>query len=302
MLTVDETAEKIASMEIRGALDIAISALIAIRAVVDAGGSLEEVISSGEKLKASRPTAVSLPNAVNYAVHITEKHKDEDASTFKTNVSKEIQDFIEQQENALEKIAEIGAKLIEDGDVLMTHCNSDTVANIFKKAWSTGKRFTVIATETRPRHQGYITSKTLTDAGIPVTLIVDSAVYYTMKKLDVDKVFVGADTVYANGDVINKIGTMQVALCAKNEGKDFIVATESIKFSPESLMGEISVIEERDPKEVAELEGVKIFNPAFDTTPKEYVNMIITEYGIIPPEAAYNLLKEKFGWRLSRGK
>ena len=119
---------------------------------------------------------------------------------------------------------------------------------------------------------------------------------------DVDKVFVGADTVCANGDVINKIGTMQVALCAKSEGQDFIVATESIKFSAGSVMGGISTIEERDASEVADLPGIEIFNPAFDVTPKEYVNMIITEYGIIPPEAAYHLIKERFGWMLSEGK
>ncbi|MFH1403003.1 MAG: ribose 1,5-bisphosphate isomerase [Candidatus Altiarchaeota archaeon] len=299
MGSVDETARKISSMEVRGALDIAIAALKALETVVDGGGRLKELEAAGEKLKKARPTAVSLPNAVNYVIYLAKKHEPDDGKAFKSAMTREIHDFIIRQENSLEKIAEIGSKLIEEGDVLMTHCNSDTVAHIFKRAWRDGKKFRVIATETRPRYQGYITSRDLASAGIPVTLIVDSAVYHTIKKLDVDKVFVGADTVYANGDVVNKIGTMQVALCAKSEGKDFIVATESIKFSPESIMGGVSVIEERDPKEVAEIEGVRVFNPAFDVTPKEYVNMIITEYGIIPPEAAYSLLKERFGWSLT---
>jgi ribose 1,5-bisphosphate isomerase len=122
-----------------------------------------------------------------------------------------------------------------------------------------------------------------------------------MKKLKVDKVIVGADTICANGDLINKIGTSQVAICANEMNVKFIAAAESIKFSPESVEGILVKIEERDPSEITtELSNVRKINPAFDVTDAKYVDVIITEFGVIPPQAAYSLLKEKFGWRLEK--
>jgi len=134
-------------------------------------------------------------------------------------------------------------------------------------------------------------------------MIVDSAAHLMMKKLGVDKVFVGADTICANGDLLNKIGTSQVALCARELNIDFIVAAESIKFSPQSLLGSIVPIEERDPSEVLEkgvIKKLRIRNPAFDITDVSYISMMVTEYGVIPPQAVYNILREKFGWELMK--
>jgi len=304
-MTVNKTARDIKDMRIRGALDIAIAAARAMKKELDGKSTIpiiKNLKKSGKTLKAARPTAVSLPNAVDYVLYLAEKNKKLDAVEFRKAMSDEIQKFIDDQERALERIAEIGANLIDSKDVILTHCNSDTVVALFERAWKEGKKFKVICTETRPRFQGHLTARALAKAGIPVTLVVDSAARLMMKEFKVDKVIVGGDTVRANGDLINKIGTSQIAIAARELDIDFIAAVESIKFSPRSVGGELVKIEYRDTKEVikpGKIRGIKVLNPAFDITPAEMIDMLITEEGVIPPQGAYHLLREKFGWELS---
>ncbi|MBN2250898.1 MAG: ribose 1,5-bisphosphate isomerase [Candidatus Altiarchaeota archaeon] len=307
MSGLEETVEDIKSMKVRGALDIAVASVKAMEKVLgeDAEDTEElagKLRAAGELLKSSRPTAVSLPNAINYIMYLAGKNKGLAINEFRDRISAGIKKFLEEQEKAIDRIAEIGANLMESGDVILTHCNSDTVVHILKKAWKDGKKISVVCTESRPRYQGHLTAEELSSSGIPVTLIIDSAVHLAMKKLKVDKVLVGADTVCANGDLINKIGTSQIALCAREQDIDFIVATESLKFSPESVMGSVVQIEERDASEVvdpARFRGVQVMNPAFDATDSEYISMIVTECGVMPPQASYHLLKDKFGWELN---
>ena len=306
MESLERTVLDIKTMRVRGALDIAIAAVKALSDVAqsdakDTKDMIKKLSAAGKKLKGARPTAVSLPNSVNSILYLAEKHKDLPLSEFRGKMAYETEKFVSEQEKALLTIAEIGANLIEDGDVILTHCNSDTVVEILKKAWDCGKRIEVICTESRPRYQGHLTAKALTSHGIPTTLIVDSAVHLMMKALHVDKIFVGADTLCANGDLINKIGTSQVALCARELNVDFIVATESIKFSPQSMLGSIVKIEERDASEVLEqgkIKKLKVCNPSFDITDVSHISMIVTEYGVIPPQAVYHILKEKYGREL----
>lgn len=300
MSEVDIVAEKIESMKVRGARDIAIAAAEALQGVIDAGGKMTELEAAGEKLKVARPSAISLPNAVNYVLYLADGNKALPDDEFKDKTLKEIDDFLKQVTNSVLKIAEIGAEIVKDGDVILTHCNSDTAVSIIKKAWDQGKKISVVATEARPRHQGYITAKQCSEHGIPTTLIIDSAVHWAIKEFGIDKVIVGADTICANGDVINKVGTANIGLCAKESDVDFFVAADSLKFSAQSLMGKTVNIEERDTSEITELAGVTIRNPGFDITEAEYIDAIITEDGVMPPQAAYHLLKEKYGWELSK--
>ncbi|MBN2517276.1 MAG: ribose 1,5-bisphosphate isomerase [Candidatus Altiarchaeota archaeon] len=294
------TAQDIKSMKTRGALKIAIAAAKSLRDYSDgySGGQdkfLKDLERNGRILKNSRPTAVSLPNAVNYVIYMAKNTPDR-----KELVGK-IDDFMDEQRGALERIAEIGSKRIEEGDTILTHCNSMTALETIRAAWDSGKKITVVATETRPRHQGYLTSKYMAKHRIPVTLIIDSAVRFAMRKLDVDKVLIGADTVCANGAVINKIGTSQVALVAKESNVPVMCACETIKFSPETMLGELVEIEDRDHREIrGPIRGVKMLNPAFDFTPPEYVDVIVTEDGIISPYMAYEVLRDKFSWDLKK--
>jgi ribose 1,5-bisphosphate isomerase len=207
-------------------------------------------------------------------------------------------EFIRASNDAVKRIGEIGARRISDGDVIMTHCNSGCALSVIKTAFKQGKRIEVYVTESRPFMQGLITARDLLKTGIPTTLIVDSAVRHFIR--DIDKVIVGADSIAANGAVVNKIGTSQLALAAHESRVLFFVAAESYKFHPGTLVGRLVEIEERDPNEIVNpkrFPGIRVRNPAFDVTPPEYIDLIITERGIIPPSAAYTLLQEHFEWR-----
>jgi len=303
---VREIAEKIAKMEIRGAGKIARSAAKALQnyAEVTKAKTPEEFVKdlkkAGSILISSRPTAVSLPNAVQFIIYRV-KHAKGDVEFLKELTITTANEFIKKSEKAVEKIGEIGAKRITDGDTLLTHCNSKAALSVIKTAWEQGKEIKVFATESRPRFQGHITVKELSSLGIPTTLIVDSAVRAFMKKID--KIVVGADSIAANGAVVNKIGTSQIALAAHEARVLFFVAAETYKFHPQTLVGELVKIEERNPEEVADPEEfpeVRILNPAFDITPPEYIDLIITEIGVVPPQASILIIKEEFGWAIGK--
>jgi ribose 1,5-bisphosphate isomerase len=184
----------------------------------------------------------------------------------------------------------------------MTHCNSSAAISILAEAHAQGKDINLIATESRPRRQGLLTIKQLDKLGISATLIVDSAVRFFMK--DVDLVIMGADAVTVNGSVINKIGTSQLALAAHEARTNVIIAAETYKFSPRSILGELVEIEERTSDEVIsrekldEFSNVRVRNPAFDVTPREYIDLICTEVGAFPPEMAYIIIKDFLGWEI----
>jgi ribose 1,5-bisphosphate isomerase len=291
-------------MEIRGAGRIASAAATAIRDYVknlDAEtiqGFDDKVQKAAKTLVNTRPTAVSLPNAVWMSVKHSRTNVDDAREEIINNANR----FINQADNALENIGKIGSKRIQDGDVVMTHCNSHAALSAITTAFEQGKNISVITTESRPRKQGLLNIKHLNDYNIPTTYIVDSAVRSCMK--DVDKVIVGADAISVNGALINKIGTSQLALAAHESRVNLLVAAETYKFSPSTIQGEMIEIEDRptdeviNPDELRDLPYVEVKNPAFDVTPAEYIDLIITDAGVIPPSMAYFIIKEYLGWEL----
>lgn len=296
-------AEDIRSMRIRGAGRIARAAAMALREAARSyrGNDLADfrgyMWRVSKILLSTRPTAVSLPNAVAYVM----KHLTEDLRGVAEAVDALVRaadEFIAYSEGAVRLIAEIGARILSTGDTVLTHCNSSATTSILLKAWEQGKAVKVIATETRPRFQGHITARELASRGVPVILIPDSAVAAAMKRSDV--VMVGADAITSNGALINKVGTSQVALAARAHSVPFYVAAETYKFSPHTLVGEPVEIEERDPSEILSPlpEGIEIRNPAFDATPPEYIYAIITELGIISPEMALLIISDHLGHRI----
>jgi ribose 1,5-bisphosphate isomerase len=305
---IEEVARRIETMEIRGAALIAQTAVTCLKSIAQRSRAKEtnqlikELDIAAKRLLATRPTAVSLPNAIRYVMYrvLQAEERGEDVEGLRETAIRASDEFIKNAKEAIGKIAEIGARRISDGDVIMTHCHSTAVVAILTAAKAMGKRISVYATETRPLYQGRLTAEQLLRNGIPVTLIVDSASRYFMKR--VDKVLVGADAVAANGAVVNKIGTSMVALAAHEARTLFFVAAETFKFSPETIIGELIKIEERPreevlPPEVAikELREVEVRNPAFDVTPPDYIDLIITERGIIPPQAALTVIQQELG-------
>jgi ribose 1,5-bisphosphate isomerase len=299
-----ETAEKIKNMEIRGAGRIARAAAEALRAeairskVSITSAFTDEMERAAALLVSTRPTAVSLPNAVHMVMADLDRAKTVDEA--RAGVVKRADEFIQSSQHAVEKIAEFGARHIRDGDTILTHCNSEVALGCIIEAHRSGKEIEVFATEVRPRNQGLITLRTLNDAGIKTNFIVDSAVRTFIH--DIDLVIVGADAVTVNGAVVNKIGTSQVAHSAHEARVNVLVAAETYKFAPRTIIGEQIQIEERAagevlPDEIARtLPHVTVRNPAFDVTPAEYIDMIVTEQGAIPPQMAYVIIKEYLGW------
>ncbi len=298
---VAETAEKIRTMEIRGAGRIARAGAQALGdfAVSYDGetldGFLSDLSDAKRTLLDSRPTAVSLWNGVHATVRGAQ-----DASTLedaKDLVVRNAAEFCRRSEMAVEEIARIGARRIQDGDTILTHCNSSAALGTIIEAHRQGKRIKVYATESRPWRQGILTVNALADAGVDVTLIIDSAVRAVMMK--VDKVFVGADTITSQGALINKVGTSQLALAAHEARVQLYVCAETYKFSPMTLFGDTVTIEERDVSEVVRpgevRDSVKIFNPVFDSTPAAYIDAIITELGMMSPGSVYGVLVDQLG-------
>ena len=308
-------AKAIKDMEIRGAPAIGVAAAfgMALAAIWSKAETVEKLVKELEKakrvLESTRPTAYNLFWALN---RIWQKVKEgvqkgvsvEELKHIVVEEAKKI--YIEDIETN-RKIGEIGAKLVEDGDTILTHCNAGALATagfgtalaVIRYAVAEGKRIRVIVTETRPLLQGArLTVWELVKEGIDVTLITDNMVGYIMSKGIVSKVIVGADRITRDGYVANKIGTYTIAVVAARHRVPFYVAAPSSTFDL-SLEGPSIPIEERDPDEVRTVLGkltitvptVKVYNPAFDIIPPDLVTAIITEKGIITPPYARNIEK-----------
>jgi len=161
-----------------------------------------------------------------------------------------------------------------------------------------GKRIEVVATETRPKLQGArLTAFELKQDKIPVTLITDTMVGHVMQNRMVSKVIVGADRILATGHVINKIGTLAVAILANHFRIPFYAAAPHSSFDLKAMPDQV-VIEERDPREIAFVgdyriapKGVQTLNPAFDITEPELITGIITNLGVIHQPLEENIMR-----------
>lgn len=285
------TVEDIRAMRVRGAAPIACAAAKALAAhTAAAAGDLAAVRAAtregAAQLAASRPTAVSLRHGLAPVVAAVAEAPHAEAA--RHAALEAARRFVADVKAGEQAIAKAGAAAIEHGERILTHCHSSTVVAILAKAHADGKGIQVYSTETRPFGQGLTTTRWLREAGVPTTLIVDSAALHVMRTESIDRVLVGADTVTRDGSLFNKVGTSQVALGAKSQDIPFWCAAAWIKFSsdaPESV-----VVEERDAAEVvapAQLPpGARIRNPVFDRTPPEHIRGFVTEHGLKTPSEA----------------
>jgi eIF-2B alpha/beta/delta-like uncharacterized protein len=279
-MDVSKVAEKIQSMKVQGAKEIALYSLKFLRKFCKKYGFGLKFEVAAMILERARPTAVVLHNCLEILKN-------------KRSV-KTIDYLIKRLETSTKKLAKIGSRLVVNGYKIMTHCHSGEALAVLKKAWKEGKRFRVYATITEPLEQGVKTAKELSKMGIPVTLITDNAVGYFMK--DVDCVIVGTDAIRVvepNG-VVNKIGTKNLALAAAREKKPFIVVGNTLKIDKREKF----VIEERPPQEILEeisskinMKKIKVRNPAFDLVEFDLVSYLVNEKGIFTPKE----FMKKFG-------
>ncbi|GAB3667470.1 ribose 1,5-bisphosphate isomerase [Halopiger thermotolerans] len=323
---VAETADDIAEMHIRGAATIADAAAAALATQAERSEAetpaafREQLRAAARTLYETRPTAVSLPNALRYVLRGMEG---ETVSELRASTTARAAEFRDDLEQAQATLGEIGANRLRDGDVVMTHCHSTDALSCIEAALEDGKHVEAIVKETRPRKQGHITARQLRELGVPVTLIVDNAARRYLD--DADHVLVGADSIAADGSVINKIGTSGLAVNARERGVPVMVAAQTIKLHPDTMTGHTVAIEMRDEQEVlsederAEIvaaadsatdaadssrdpnaerprdDGLTVENPAFDVTPPRHVDAIVTERGQFPPESIVTLMRELFG-------
>jgi methylthioribose-1-phosphate isomerase len=303
-----EVADAIKKLVVRGAPAIGVTAAfgLALAAQSSKAKTLTELMTDLDTafkvLRETRPTAVNLFWALERVMGKAKRAKT--VGDVKKVVLEEARKMSEEDIKANRQMGSNGAALFKDGDVVLTHCNAGSLATVaygtalgvIRAARESGKRLSVIATETRPVMQGSrLTAFELQHDGVDVSLIPDTAVGHMMSRGAIKRVIVGADRVLRTGHVFNKIGTYQVAILANKHKVPFYVAAPLSTFDFESSPEDV-VIEERSVDEVVKVgkkriapKGVRIFNPAFDMTPPELITGIITERGVLKPPFEKNL-------------
>ncbi|MDQ6418308.1 S-methyl-5-thioribose-1-phosphate isomerase [Paenibacillus sp. LHD-117] len=313
LTTSEDVWEAIRHLKVRGAPAIGIAAAYGVvlgsahATTIEAW--LAAVKKEAEYLATSRPTAVNLFWALDRmkaaAAVIADRGLSVEAA--QEALTEEAIAIQSEDEETNRLIGEHALTLFEDDMGVLTHCNAGGLATAkygtalapFYLAKERGMSIRVFADETRPVLQGArLTAFELQQAGVDVTLICDNMAGHVMSKGWVNAVIVGTDRVAANGDVANKIGTYSVAVLAKAHGIPFYVACPLSTIDLQTPTGAEIPIEERNAEEVTEgfgkrtaPQGVKVYNPAFDITPHEYVTAIITEKGIVEAPFEENLRK-----------
>lgn len=309
--TLDEMVKAIRSMAIRGAPALAVAGaygmvLAALKAT--RGNVRNQSRLASELLIASRPTAVNLAWGVKRMLKIVNDESISDADLAAKLLS-EAHFMAEEDVKVNRRLAENGASLINDGDTIIHHCNTGSLAVVdwgtalgaIRFAHEQGKRIHLLVDETRPRLQGArLTAWECQQYGIPYEIITDNAAGYFLRSGKINKVFFGADRVAANGDVVNKVGTYMLSLAAHANRVPVYSVFPLSTLDLSIPNGDQIPIEERDGDEVLGIEfhgepvaplGAKARNPAFDITPNHLITSLVTEAGIITPPFAQNLVR-----------
>lgn len=284
--TVDEIAGAISTLAVRGAPCIGVFAAYGVALLRRTIGDDDAFARAAERVRSARPTAVNLAWAV-------------DRVLAASDMLEEARRIHREQEEVDAAIARHGAALVPHGARVLTHCHTGALATgaggtalgIITEAQRAGKNPTVFVCETRPLLQGSrLTEVELHEAGVECVLHVDGAAAAVMAREGVDLVLVGADRVVANGDTANKIGTYALAVLASHHGIPFYVAAPRSSFDVAIANGASIPVEERPAREVTALGGAevarsqaRVFNPAFDVTPRHLITAFVTEYGLLRP-------------------
>lgn len=303
LTTWEEGATAIQEMWVRGAPLIGVTAAFSLWLAARKGDSLEE---AAEGLLATRPTAVNLKWAIDRQLSHIEGLE---GALIAEALLRGAQEMAEADVRTNRQIGENGLGLIrkvhdrtQEPVQIMTHCNAGWLATVdygtatapIYLAHEQGIPMHIWVSETRPRNQGFsITAWEMAAAGIPYTLVVDSACGHIMQSGQVDLVLVGTDRTASNGDVGNKIGTYLKALAALSNNVPFYVCAPTSSIDMSAKSGADIPIEERSPDEVIRAGGEAdgkllapknspVYNPGFDITPAAWVTGLITEKAIVP--------------------
>ncbi|MFX1365537.1 MAG: translation initiation factor eIF-2B [Promethearchaeota archaeon] len=287
-----DDAQKIISLEIQGASNVAMSAIEFLSnyakrlKCTNIETCFKKLYEAQSILMDARPTEPAMKNGLKFIMNKMEQEKDSIIFQYISDIIDKYKNlYFDMLQNSKRKIAEIGSRRIPSSSQkfnVMTHCHSSLVTGILLEAKKQDKNFKVINTETQPLLQGRKTAKILLDAGIEVIHVVDSAMRWAVKHYQVDLILIGADSITSEGTIINKIGSRLLALVAHEEHVPFYVASPLLKYNPETNLGILETIEMRNPQEIWKdpPEGINIINPAFETVSRRYIDGLITEAGI----------------------
>lgn len=316
LTTVEQVADGIRDMVVRGAPAIGISAaygmtLAALASREEGEAYARHMQRAGDVLRRARPTAVNLGWAVDLVLEHVRKHADAAPADRVQQVAQLARRIHVADVEACKTMGRFGAEHVPDGATILTHCNAGALATggygtalgVVRGARDAGKKVRVLADETRPYLQGVrLTAWELHRDGIPVEVIADNMAAYFFHRGEIDLVVVGSDRIARNGDVANKIGTYGVACLAKQHERPFYVAAPFSTVDLACPDGAHIPIEQRDPNELTKIagkqfapDGVGARYPAFDVTPSRLVTAIFTERGTVSPvgEAAVVALGDK---------
>lgn len=296
MKGVKKTAKNIKKLKIQGAAHIAEAAFKALSKLAknskakNTKAYFKELEKAKKILIKSRPTEPAMRNSLNYLMNNLKDY--DDLKEIKKTARKIYRPFLKELKHERKDLAIYGSKMIESKFKVFTHCHSSTVINLLKQARKR-RSFEVFNTETRPLYQGRKTSKELALANIKVTHFVDNAASQFIK--DCDILLLGADAVFADGRVVNKVGSLILTQLAHQYDIPVYICTTTWKFSPESILGKKETIEERDPKEVWHKipKHITVRNPAFDLIPPDHITGVICEFGVFTVDNFIRLVKEK---------
>ncbi len=288
---------------------LALSWRLAMTRVNDTASMLARFQADRQQLAATRPTAVNLFWALDRVGAVAEQLQANGSSAeeIATALLVEAQAVLDEDVAMCRALGMHGQELLPDYSTILTHCNAGglatggygTAVGVVFAAKEAGKNISVFADETRPLLQGArLTAWELHNQGIEVTVLCDSAAASLLQQGRIDAVITGADRIAANGDAANKIGTYPLAVMANRHGVPFYVAAPGSTFDAATETGKDIAIELRDPVEVHEYhggratpDGVGAWNPAFDVTPNDLIDAIITEKGVVRPPFRENLAK-----------
>jgi methylthioribose-1-phosphate isomerase len=308
-----EVGRAITAMVVRGAPAIGAAAAFGLALAgrqskaQDRPQLLRDLEEAAAVLRKARPTAVNLAWALDRLLRAAQNHHHATADDVRGALLAEAQKLADEDVELNRRMGFHGAALVEDGDVILHHCNTGALAavdwgtalGVVFAAHEQGKRVHVLVDETRPRLQGArLTAWELRQRGIAFDLIADNAAGHFLRTGQVSLCLVGADRIAANGDVANKIGTYKIAVVARENGVPFYTVAPTSTVDLSLAHGDLIPIEERNPREVLDLqfegenvapEGSTARNPAFDVTPYRYLTAIVTENGVVRPPFAGNL-------------
>ena len=301
-----DVVEAIKSLAVRGAPAIGIAGAFAVALAVkealahDSAEREEFVTNALDKIEHARPTAVNLSKAVNIQRLIVDENNGIDDALYE-RLAESAHVIHAEDKQMCQRIGDYGAELVAkrwSSATALTICNAGALATggigtalgVLYVAHEQGKLAGVYSCETRPLLQGSrLTCWELQQAGIDVTLIVDSVAGTLLKQNKIDFVIAGADRIANNGDTANKIGTYTLATLAKVHGVPFYIAAPETTFDRELESLTEEMIEQRDPIEVINgfgrqtaPEGINVYSPAFDITPDELITAFITDTGVTP--------------------